>query len=94
MMSLGKPEISRMIQECPPLRPLLHPKTYKDTFNAMDTNHDKSVDFQELRMFCAGMFSMDASKDIAVKSDLAIHALENADFDLDDKKMQKNIHSD
>ena len=94
MMSLGKPAVSEMINECPPLKPLLHPRTYKETFNAMDTNHDGSVDFQELRMFCTGMYSMDASKDIAVKSDLAMSALEESDFDLENREAQKDVHND
>ena len=33
------------------LRGLLHPKTYQETFNAMDTNNDGVIDLDEMRAF-------------------------------------------
>merc|ERR1711871_685715 len=75
MKAMRNSEIVRLIENCPPLQPLLRPRSYKETFHAMDTNHDGSVEYEELRMFCAGMYSIDASNDIAVKMDLALHSL-------------------
>ena len=94
MKALSRSEMADTIKLCPPLKPLLHPKTYRETFNAMDTNHDNSVDFQELRMFCAGMYSMDASNDIEVKTDLAASTLkaENSDGGETDVNSELLLH--
>lgn len=75
MKAMRDTEIVGLLENCPPLQPLLRPRSYRETFHAMDTNHDGSVEYEELRMFCAGMYSIDASNDIAVKMDLALNSI-------------------
>ena len=75
MKAMRDKEIVGLLESCPPLQPLLRPRSYAATFHAMDTNHDGSIEYEELRMFCAGMYSIDASNDIAVKMDLALNSI-------------------
>ena len=56
MKAMRDKEIVGLLESCPPLQPL-RPR-FAATFHAMDTNHDGSIEYEELRMFCAGMYSL------------------------------------